>query len=68
MGIGEGYYPLLWSLLIYNPRLEGYEVNIGDKQLKGAPKSKYSSPETWDWNSRGQAIDNYYKLPPHWGV
>jgi hypothetical protein len=24
--------------LTYNPRLEGYEVNITDAQLKGAPK------------------------------
>jgi hypothetical protein len=28
MGIGEDYYPLPWSLLTYNPRLEGYEVNV----------------------------------------
>jgi len=26
MGIGEDYYPLPWSLLSYNPELEGYEV------------------------------------------
>src|ERR1700745_3116421 len=38
MGIGEDYYPLPWSLLTYNPRLESYEVNITDAQLKGAPK------------------------------
>jgi hypothetical protein len=38
MGIGEDYYPLPWSLLTDNPRLEGYEVNITDAQLKGPPK------------------------------
>jgi PRC-barrel domain len=53
MGIGEDYYPLPWSLLTYNPRLEGYEVNVSDQQLKGAPK--YSTHESWDWNRRGQA-------------
>jgi len=26
MGIGEDHYPLPWSLLTYNPRLEGYEA------------------------------------------
>jgi hypothetical protein len=66
MGIGEDYYPLPWSLLTYNPKLEGYEVNVGEKQLKGAPK--YSTHETWDWKGRGQAIDDYYKVPPYWGV
>jgi len=38
MGIGEDYYPLRWSLLTYNPDLEGYEVNISEQQLKGEPK------------------------------
>jgi PRC-barrel domain len=46
MGIGEDYYPLPWSLLRYNPRLDGYEVNISDQQLKAAPN--YSTRETWD--------------------
>ncbi len=66
LGIGEDYYPLPWSLLTYNPRLEGYEVNVGEQQLKGAPK--YSTGETWDWNSRGRAIDDYYKVPPYSGM
>jgi hypothetical protein len=66
MGIGEEYYPLPWSLLTYNPQLEGYEVNISDQQLQGAPK--YSTHETWDWNRRGQAVDDYYHVPPYWGV
>jgi hypothetical protein len=61
MGIGEDYYPLPWKLLTYNPQLEGYEVNIAETQLKGAPK--YSTHETWDWSTRGQAIDDYYKVP-----
>src|SRR5205085_5242345 len=53
MGIGEDYYPLPWSLLTYNPKLDGYEVNIGDQQLKGAPK--YSKHETWDWSDRARS-------------
>ena len=66
MGIGEDYYPLPWSLLTYNPRLEGYEVNVSEQQLTGAPK--YGTHETWDWNRRGQAVDDYYNVPPYWGV
>jgi len=33
MGIGENYYPRPWSALTYNPRLNGYEVNVSDEQL-----------------------------------
>jgi PRC-barrel domain len=61
MGIGEDYYPLPWKLLTYNPQLEGYEVNIAETQLKGAPR--YSTHETWDWSTRGHTIDDYYKVP-----
>jgi hypothetical protein len=68
MGIGEDYYPLPWSLLTYNPKLEGYEVNVGEQQLKGAPK--YGKHETWDWSdsSRGQTLHDYYNVPPYWGI
>ena len=66
MGFGEDYYPLPWSLLTYNPRLEGYEVNISEQQLKGAPK--YSAHETWDWVGRRKSVDDYYNVPPYWGM
>ena len=66
VGIGEDYYPLPWSLLTYNTRLEGYEVNVSEQQLNGAPK--YSKYESWDWSDRacGQKVYDYYgpALPP----
>jgi hypothetical protein len=60
LGIGEDYYPLPWSVLTYNPTLGGYEVEITDQQLKGAPK--YSRHETWDWSDRQrtQKLTDYY--------
>ena len=62
MGIGEDYYPLPWRLLAYNPELGGYQVHIGEAQLKGAPK--YSSHESWDWADRARAarVDAFYGL------
>ena len=67
MGIGEDYYPLPWSLLTYNPSLEGYEVNVGEQQLKGAPK--YSKHESWDWSdrTRNEKVYDYYGVAPFWG-
>ncbi|MGZ3351728.1 MAG: PRC-barrel domain-containing protein, partial [Xanthobacteraceae bacterium] len=66
LGIGEDYYPLPWSLLTYNPRLEGYEVNVGEQQLKGAPK--YSRHESWDWSdrTRDKQVYDYYGVGPYW--
>jgi hypothetical protein len=66
LGIGEDYYPLPWSLLKYNTKLDGYEVNISEQQLKGAPK--FSKAETWDWTSRtnDQKVYDYYQVMPYW--
>ena len=67
MGIGEDYYPLPWSLLTYSERLDGYEVNVSEQQLKGAPK--YSKHESWDWSDakRGRKVYDYYDVTPFWG-
>jgi hypothetical protein len=67
MGIGEDYYPLPWQILTYNPGLDGYEVNISEPQLKGAPR--YGKHESWDWadRSRGQKVYDYYGVTPYWG-
>jgi len=60
LGIGEDYYPLPWAVLTYNPRLEGYEVNVTEQQLKGAPH--YGKYDNWDWSdpARGRSIQDYY--------
>jgi len=62
LGLGEDYYPVPWSLLTYNQRLGGYEIDIADEQLKAAPK--YGRNASWDWadRSRGQQIVDYYKV------
>ena len=41
-----------------------YRANLSETQLKGAPK--YNTHETWDWDNRSGAIDDYYKMPASW--
>jgi hypothetical protein len=64
LGIGEDYYPLPWALLTFNPALDGYEVNISERQLEGAPK--FSKYENWDWSdrTRGREVYDYYGVTP----
>ena len=54
-------------MLTYNTELGGYEVNISDDQLKGAPK--FRADETW-WDDgnrdRDTMIYGYYGVPPYW--
>ena len=65
LGIGHEHYPVPWSLLTYNTRLGGYEVNISEQQLKGAPK--FSRNDDWDWSDRerNRRISDYYGTMPH---
>ena len=66
LGIGDDYYPIPWSLLTYNEQLGGYEVNISDEQLKGAPKFRKDEP--WEYEDRGResALYSYYGATPYW--
>lgn len=61
-------YPLPWSLLAPRPARDGYEAEITEQELKGAPK--FCSTESWDWASRerGQFVHDYYNVPPYWGL
>jgi hypothetical protein len=55
---------LPWALLTFNPALNGYEVNISEQQLEGAPK--FSKYENWDWSdrTRGREVYDYYGVTP----
>jgi hypothetical protein len=66
LGIGNDHYPIPWSLLTYSERLGGYEVNIAETRLKGAPK--FRADESWDYDSRAEEskLYNYYGATPYW--
>jgi hypothetical protein len=64
LGLGHDHYPVPWERLTYNEKLGGYEVNISDQELKGAPK--YGETE-WSWDrEQGRKIHEYYQVPPYW--
>jgi hypothetical protein len=66
LGIGDDYYPIPWSLLTYNENLGGYEVNLTEDQLKGAPK--LSTHDDWSYDDRKQETKllDYYGTLPYW--
>ena len=67
LGMGEDSYPLPWSVLTYNTDLGGYEVNVTDEQLKGAPKYRRDDM-SWEKadEKRDSAISGYWGAPPYW--
>ena len=64
LGIGHDHYPLPWSLLSYNEKLSGYEVNISEDQLKGAPR--YEDAKDWENYESGKLVYEYYGQAPYW--
>jgi hypothetical protein len=64
LGLGQESYPLPWSLLSYNQKLGGYEVNVSDEQLKDAPK--FMNDENFDMGERMADIYEYYGATPYW--
>jgi len=63
LGLGHEHYPLPWPSLKYNEELGGYQVNVTEAQLKGAPK--YANESDWDWSdkARGRQVYDWYEKP-----
>jgi hypothetical protein len=62
LGIGSDFYPLPWDQLTYNPKLDAYELDMSDEQLRKAPK--FAKGSAGDWSAEeGKRISDYYNLP-----
>lgn len=69
LGIGDDYRAIPWHLLTYNERLDAYELNLSDEQLRAAPPPAQS----WEsWSTGGvdrgweRNLHDYYHTRPYW--
>ena len=65
LGMGEKQHPLPWSALHYDPRKEGYIVNLSKEQLKGAPTLDPDGEFNWT-SDYGRSVDKYYGAQTYW--
>lgn len=67
LGIGSNLLPLPWTRLKFNRRLDAYQLDIDDDELKRAPS--FNANEDFDWGDRPQEEDlhRFYGVPPYWG-
>src|SRR5438876_11737526 len=66
LGIGDEYRALPWSLLRYNERLDAYELNVTEDQLRNAPvpaRRWETGGIERDWERN---LHNYYHASPYW--
>ena len=62
LSLGSDHYPIPWSLLNYNPKIRGYELDVTEELLSRAPKI--------DFGDRSEEIKlhGYYKSRGYWGA
>ena len=72
LGMGEDHHTIPWGVLTYNTDLDGYELNITDEQLRGAPKRDETGRDdrtdpsfSRDWEEH---VHRYYNATPYWGI
>jgi hypothetical protein len=67
LGMGAEEHAIPWSKLTYDTRLDGYQTDISESQLQGAPA--FSRDRSWDWTDRSQErkLHDYYRAPYYWG-
>lgn len=62
LGMGERYHPLPWAVLKYDERMDGYVIDLDERQLERAPSFRAGDEPNWDY---GYARDvyGYYGVP-----
>jgi sporulation protein YlmC with PRC-barrel domain len=68
LGIGGDQYPIPWSMLTYNEKPDGFQLDITEEQLKNAPKIEQG--ESWEQadRARNQDVYDYWEVRYYWIV
>lgn len=65
LGLGHSHYPVPWSKLSYDTRLNGYKMDVSEIQLRDAPEF---SDDSWSNREWERIIHDHYGVPPYWGT
>jgi sporulation protein YlmC with PRC-barrel domain len=68
LGIGADHYPIPWSMLTYNEKPDGFQLDVTEEQLKNAPKIEQG--ESWEQANRARNHDvyDYWEVRYYWLV
>ncbi len=66
LGIGADHYPIPWSMLTYNEKPDGFQLDITEEELKNAPKIEPG--EDWEktTRARNQDVYDYWEVRYYW--
>jgi hypothetical protein len=60
LGIGEKYHPLPWSVLTYDENKDGYNIDLTESQLRGAPAYTAAELTDFDDSSSDHPFGDYW--------
>ncbi len=63
LGLGHSHYPLPWGALKHSPRLDGYETNVTEAQLRDAPAFNDDAWSNRNWEAQ---THTHYNVRPYW--
>ena len=64
LGLGHSHYPIPWGALKYDTKLDGYQVDLTEDQLRAAPR--FGKDDYWDWSGRHEQVHKHYGVDPIW--
>jgi hypothetical protein len=66
IGLGSRLLPLPWKRLTFNRKLDAYQLDIDEDDLRSAPS--FSEKYDFDWGDRSQeeAVHRHYGTAPYW--
>jgi sporulation protein YlmC with PRC-barrel domain len=66
LGVGEEHYPIPWSMLTYNEKPDGFQLDVTKEQLKNAPKIEQG--KNWEEadRARNQVVHDYWEVRYYW--
>jgi hypothetical protein len=68
LGIGEDHYPIPWSMLTYNEKPDGFQLDVTEEQLKNAPKIEQGESSEQENRARNQDVYDYWEVRYYWLV
>lgn len=68
LGIGKDHYPIPWSMLTYNEKPDGFQVDITEEELKDAPKIEPGEHWEQTTSARNEDVYDYWEVRYYWTV
>lgn len=61
MGMGSDRYALPWQILTYDPKEQGYIIDVTDDILRSTPVLQEHADRMW-----GTQLHEHFRVPPYW--